>query len=80
MIAIGDCMEKEILKRFGDRCRSLRQQSGLSQEKFALLIEMERTYYSEIEQGKRNVSLVNIEKIANGLDITLEELFRFNEE
>ena len=48
----------------------------MSQEKFALKIGMDRTYYSSVESGKRNVSIINIEKIANGLGITISELFK----
>ena len=62
-----------IKKDFGERVRNLRKQSGLSQEKFALLIDMDRTYFASVESGKRNISLENILK---GLDISLEELFR----
>lgn len=59
----------------GKRIRELREKTGLSQEKFALSISMDRTYYSSVEMGKRNVSLKNLEKIANGLGVSLEELF-----
>ncbi len=65
-----------IKKDFGERVRNLRKQSGLSQEKFALLIDMDRTYFASVESGKRNISLENILKISRGLDISLEELFR----
>lgn len=65
-----------ICLRFGNRCRQLRESRNLSQEKFALLIDMDRTYYSSIENGRRNVSIKNIEKIANGFGITIEELVR----
>ncbi len=65
---------------FGNRIRSLRTAAGLSQEKFALHIGMDRTYYASVEAGKRNISLNNIEKIAKGLDISLSELFNFPEE
>ncbi len=65
-----------IKKDFGERVRNLRKQSGLSQEKFALLIDMDRTYFASVESGKRNISLENILKISKGLDISLEELFR----
>ena len=54
---------------FGKRIKELRKQTGLSQEKFALKIGMDRTYYASIESGKRNVSLKNIEKIASGFVI-----------
>lgn len=66
----------KILEKFGERITKLRKQKGLSQEKFALKINMDRTYYSSIERGKHSVSLEKIEIIANGLDISLEELFK----
>ncbi len=50
--------------------------SGLSQEKFALKIGMDRTYYASVESGKRNISIINIQKITNGLGVSLSELFR----
>lgn len=65
-----------ITVRFGERIKRLRLSKGISQEKFAISIDMDRTYYASVENGKRNISLVNIEKIAKGLEISLEELFR----
>lgn len=65
---------------FGNRIRALRTNTGLSQEKFALKIGMDRTYYASVEAGRRNISLINIEKIAEGLDVSLSELFAFNKE
>ena len=65
-----------IQVEFGQRIKSLRQSLGISQEKFALRIGMDRTYYASIESGKRNVSLRNIQKIAEGLNVTLSELFQ----
>ncbi len=65
-----------IKEKFGYRVKELRLARNLSQEKFALQIDMDRTYLASIESGKRNVSLENISKIAGGLEITLEELFR----
>lgn len=59
----------------GKRIRELRLGFGLSQEKFALKIGMDRTYFASVEAGKRNIAIVNIKKIADGLDITLSELF-----
>ena len=64
-----------IKKKFGNRIRLLRQQTGLSQEKFALKIGMDRTYYASVENGKRNIALINIEKIAKGLNVTISDLF-----
>jgi len=66
-----------MIKKFlGERIRELRTKQNLSQEKFSLKIGMDRTYYSSVESGKRNISIENIQKIANGLGITLEELFK----
>jgi len=64
-----------ITKDLGHRIRELRQKTGLSQEKFALKIDMDRTYFASVEAGKRNIAIINIKKIADGLDITLSELF-----
>ena len=61
---------------FGITCKRFREQTNLSQEKFALKIGMDRTYYASVEAGKRNISLKNIQKIANGFEITLSELFQ----
>ena len=64
-----------ITEDLGKRIRELRQQTGLSQEKFALKIGMDRTYFASVEAGKRNIAIVNIKKIADGLGVTLSELF-----
>lgn len=68
-------MNSEYLIAFGQRVRDLRQRTGLSQEKFALKIGMDRTYFSSVEAGKRNISLINIKKIADGLDVPVHSLF-----
>lgn len=64
-----------ITKELGQRIKELRQQAGLSQEKFALKIEMDRTYFASVEAGRRNISICNIKKIADGFDIPLSKLF-----
>lgn len=64
---------------FGKCIRFYRNKIGLSQEKFALLINMDRTYYASVETGKRNISIANIEKIANGLGIPISQLFMYIE-
>lgn len=64
----------EIQQMFGERVRQLRRECGISQEKFALKIEMDRTYLASVEAGKRNISLCNMGKIAKGLNVTLSEL------
>ena len=65
-----------ITKDLGKRIQELRKEkTGLSQEKFALKIEMDRTYFASVEAGRRNISIVNIKKIADGLGVSLGELF-----
>ena len=51
------------------------QKTGMSQEKFALRIDMDRTYFASVESGKRNISVRNIKKIADGLEVSVSELF-----
>ena len=63
-----------IQVKFGKACREYLEKMNISQEKFALSIGMDRTYYSSVEAGKRNVSIQNIKKIADGLGINISEL------
>lgn len=68
-------MEKnELQTRFGLRCKELRATTGISQEAFAHLIGMDRSYFASIEVGRRNVTLSNIQKIARGFGIPMSEL------
>ena len=64
-----------ITTALGKRIKELRTKKGISQEKFALDIEMDRTYLASVEAGRRNISILNIKKIADGLGVTLSELF-----
>lgn len=61
---------------FGKACKEYREEMNISQEKFALSIGMDRTYYSSVEAGKRNVSIQNIKKIADGFGISISELMK----
>ena len=61
--------------RVGLRIKELRAELGMSQEAFAYSIEMSRTYFAEVETGKRNVSMENIDRIARGLGVSLKEFF-----
>lgn len=64
-----------IKAAFGQRVRELRTKKGLSQEALALVCELDRTYIGGVERGERNVSLLNIRKIADGLGVSARELF-----
>lgn len=67
---------EDIRIRFGKALRWRRGKLGLSQEEFADLCGLDRTYVGGIERGERNVSLVNIERVAKALNISVPELFR----
>ena len=66
---------EDVRTRFGTALRSRRTRIGVSQEEFADLCGLDRTYVGGIERGERNVSLVNLEKLAKALKISLSELF-----
>ncbi len=69
-----------IAEKFGKRIRQLRKEKGMSQEKLAEKSGLHNTYIGQIERGEKNASLETIEKLANGLDISVGELFEpFNE-
>lgn len=70
--------ETDILKKFGKRVRNLRIKKGItSQMELSLKAGLDRTYIGGIERGERNVALINIEKIAKTLGVSIEDLFRF---
>lgn len=64
-----------IQQKMGVRIKELRISLGLSQEKFALKIGMDRTYFASVEAGKRNISINNLEKIINGLELSFSDFF-----
>ena len=65
----------DIRSKIGLRIKELRAERGVSQEEFAHLIGMSRSYFGEVETGKRNVAAVNLEKITKGLGVSLAEFF-----
>jgi transcriptional regulator with XRE-family HTH domain len=67
---------EDIRSRFGRAVRKKRNRLGVSQEVFADICGLDRTYIGDIERGERNVALVNIERIAKALRISLPELLR----
>jgi transcriptional regulator with XRE-family HTH domain len=68
--------KQKILLQFGQRVRELRSTKGLSQEAFAALCGLDRTYISGIERGVRNLSLINIHALADALEISISELMQ----
>jgi transcriptional regulator with XRE-family HTH domain len=68
-------LEQNLKARFGRAIRRRRRELDISQEVLAERAELHRTYVSDIEQGTRNPSLVNIVQLASGLEITVARLF-----
>lgn len=64
-----------VQEKLGVRIKELRQEKGISQEKFAELADLDRTYISGIESGKRNVSIDVVSRIARVFGISISELF-----
>lgn len=64
-----------VLVKFGERVRDLRKIQGLSQEELAFKADLHRTYIGMIERAEKNITLVNVEKIANALKVDIKELF-----
>jgi transcriptional regulator with XRE-family HTH domain len=67
--------KKDILIAFGERVRELRKQKGLSQEDLSFKADLHRTYIGMIERAEKNITLINIEKIVNALNVDIKELF-----
>ena len=67
----------DIKKKFGNKIKSFRTERGWSQEKLALESDLDRTYIPSIESGKRNVSIMVIEKLATALNVQPKELLNF---
>lgn len=68
----------EILNLFGENVRKYRRILNISQEELAFKADLHRTYIGMIERAEKNITLVNIEKIANALEVKIEDLFRFS--
>lgn len=68
-------MQKDMLVSFGHTIRKLRLEKNISQEQFADVCGLHRTYISDVELGKRNVSLANINKMSNALGIKTSTIF-----
>jgi transcriptional regulator with XRE-family HTH domain len=67
-------MKATILKHFGKRVKALRKGKGWSQEELAKRAGLHRTYIGSIERSERNISLINIERIANALRVKIKAL------
>ena len=70
--------KRNILINFGKKVREIRKEKGFSQEKLAHKADLHRTYIGMIERAEKNITLLNIEKIAKALEVNINELMVFN--
>ena len=73
---ISNMTKKPISIKFGERVREIRVSKNLSQEQLADLANVHRTYIGMVERAEKNITLVNIEKIANALSVNINELIK----
>lgn len=71
--------EKSYLERIGNQIRELRTEADLSQEKLAFECELDRTYIGSVERGERNISIINLRKIAKALKTKVPVLLNIEE-
>jgi transcriptional regulator with XRE-family HTH domain len=70
--------DDKVLVNFGNHLRSIRKMQDLSQEELAERVGLHRTYIGMIERGEKNITLLNIVKISNALEIPVNELMEFS--
>jgi len=70
----------DIRIKVGNRIKKVRETKGISQKDLAYEADLDRSYIASIEVGKRNVSIINLEKIAKALKIPMSELFNEQED
>jgi transcriptional regulator with XRE-family HTH domain len=68
-------MQKDLKIKVGERITQLRTAKKLSQQKFSYEADMERTYISHIEKGRKNISLSTLEKVTGALEISIKDFF-----
>ena len=71
-------LKNNILIKFGEKVRDLRKKRKLSQEQLAHVANVHRTYIGMIERAEKNITLLNIEKIATALDVSVDDLLKFD--
>jgi len=72
---MNESQQTKIKKSFGTRVRAIRNSAAISQEALALKCGLDRTYIGGVERGERNISLVNMHKMAKALEVSLREFF-----
>ena len=68
-------MKSNINEEVGFNIRRIREERGLSQEELAALAGLHRAYVGQIERGEKNIGLKNLQKIAQALEVNIDDLF-----
>jgi len=68
-----------VKSKIGLRIKNLRESANMSQKDLAYTADLDRSYIASVENGQRNISIMNIEKIATALNVTLKEFFNYDE-
>jgi transcriptional regulator with XRE-family HTH domain len=69
--------DKSLLESIGNQIKATRVKSDLSQERLAFACELDRTYIGSVERGERNISIINLNRIAKALDVSISDLLNF---
>lgn len=64
-----------IKEKVGSRIKTIREDKGLSQKDLSFIADLDRSYIASVESGARNISIVNIEKIARALKVSIKQFF-----
>ena len=75
MLTLVYAMNRELSNKFGELIKQIRKEKGISQEELGFRSNVHRTYIGMIERGEKNITLENIEKIANGLGVSMKLIF-----
>jgi transcriptional regulator with XRE-family HTH domain len=71
--------ERAFLQQVGRKIKDIRSERGLSQEQLSFDADLDRTYIGSVERGERNISIINLKKIANALNFQISEIFKIQE-
>lgn len=66
----------DIKNKVGNRIKEIRNKNNISQKDLSYKADLDRSYITSVENGQRNISIVNLEKIAKALDVSLSNLFK----
>ncbi len=65
----------DVKQKVGERIKQLREEKKLSQQQFAYAADMERTYLTHIEKGRKNISIGTLERVLTALNISFKDFF-----